>query len=129
VVTGKGGVVKGGREQAAGGGKKNVRREEERKIEQQRTAFVHKQQQVYVLVFNTSLEDRKWASGGMVASVINGDSALSWQQRVEDAGFQHVVVIPLGGDRVFLHCSDGGDIWQVFNNALHFFRNVVYIYS
>jgi hypothetical protein len=27
----------------------------------------------------------------------------------------------MGGDRVFLHCNDGEDIWKVFNDALHFF--------
>lgn len=39
----------------------------------------------------------------MVASVLEGDSTLSLQQRVEDAGFMSVVVTPMGGDRVFLH--------------------------
>jgi len=57
----------------------------------------------------------------MVASVLVGDSTLALQQRVEDAGFQYVVVTPMGGERVFLHCTDGEDIWHVFNNALHFF--------
>lgn len=28
----------------------------------------------------------------------------------------------MGGDKVFLHCSDGGDIWEVFNNVLRFFE-------
>lgn len=27
----------------------------------------------------------------------------------------------MGGDRVFLHCNGGEDIWQVFNDAVHFF--------
>jgi hypothetical protein len=69
----------------------------------------------FIPSFSTQKEDRKWANAGMVASVIDGNSALDIQQRVEDAGFSGVVVTPLGGDRVFLHCNDGEDIWQVFN--------------
>jgi hypothetical protein len=42
--------------------------------------------------------------------VLMGDSALALQHRVEDAGFSNVVVTPMGGERVFLHCSDGGNI-------------------
>jgi len=43
------------------------------------------------------------------------------QQRIEDAGFVHVVATPMGGDRVFLHCNDRRDIWQVFNDAVHLY--------
>lgn len=46
---------------------------------------------------------------------------LALQQRLEDAGFNYVVVTPMGGDRVFLHCIGAEDIWHVFNDALHFF--------
>ena len=50
----------------------------------------------------TSLsQDRKWATSGMVATAISGDSTLSLQQRVEDVGFNFVVATPMGGDRVF----------------------------
>lgn len=62
-----------------------------------------------------------WANGGMVATVTSGDSTLSLQQRVEDAGFLNVVVTPMGSDRVFIHCLNGDDIWKVFNDAIHFF--------
>jgi hypothetical protein len=71
--------------------------------------------------YSSELEDRKWATSGMVATAVGEDSTVALQQKVEDAGFNHVVVTPMGGDRVFLHCNDGEDIWQVFNNALHFF--------
>jgi hypothetical protein len=27
----------------------------------------------------------------------------------------------MGGEKVFLYCSDGGDILEVFNDAVHFF--------
>ena len=72
-------------------------------------------------VYNSCVEDRKWANSGLVATVIAGESALSLQQRVKDAGFPNVVVIPLGGDWVFLNCFDGEDVWQVYNGAIEFF--------
>ena len=71
--------------------------------------------------YNSTAQDRNWATSGMVSTVISGDSTLSLQQCVEDAGFNCVVVTPMGGDRVFLSCTGGEDIWHVFNNALHFF--------
>lgn len=73
------------------------------------------------LVYNCMSEDLVWVNGGMVARVVSGDSSLSLQQRVEDAGFTNVVVTPMGSDRVFLHCLGGDDIWKVFNDALQFF--------
>jgi hypothetical protein len=75
------------------------------------------------------LQDRTWATSGMVDRVIAEDSTLALQQRAEDVGFNHVVVTPMGGDRVFLHCTGGEDIWHVFNDALHFFWYVVQQYS
>jgi hypothetical protein len=56
----------------------------------------------FIPKFNSKQEDRRLASSGRVASVIEGDSALSLQHRVEDAGFSHVVVTPRGGDSMFL---------------------------
>lgn len=71
--------------------------------------------------YQSRLDDRSWASSGMVATVIGNESSLALKQRVDDAGFNNVDVIPMGGDRVFLQCSDGRDIWQVFNEAVDFF--------
>lgn len=51
----------------------------------------------FIPVSKSSLEDRKWADSGMVASIVSGDSMLSLQQWVEDAGFHHIVVTPMGG--------------------------------
>jgi len=39
-----------------------------------------------------------------------GETIFSIQQRVEDAGFTDVMVIPMGGDNVFLHCRNHGDM-------------------
>ena len=53
--------------------------------------------QQYIFGFKSRLEDKTWASSMMVATVSVGDSALALQQRIEDAGFIQVVVIPMGG--------------------------------
>jgi len=75
-----------------------------------------------VLLYNSRPEDRGWADGGLVAKVVSGDSSLALQQRVEDAGFDNIVVTPMGSNRVFLHISGGGDMWQVFHEANDFFN-------
>lgn len=75
----------------------------------------------FIHIYRSKVADLEWAKAGMVALVIAGDSTLALQQRIEDTGFLSVVVIPLGGDRVFLHSTGGEDIWHVFNEAIHFF--------
>jgi len=74
-----------------------------------------------VLKYQSIPEDRLWAKSGVVATVATGESMLSIQQRVEDAGFTSVVVNLMGGDRVFLHCSHDVDVWKVINDAIDFF--------
>ena len=74
-------------------------REEKRKYVG-KPVVVKQQQQVtskYVPVYKSWEEDRLWAKSGMVATISVGDSALSLQQRIEDAGFFHIVATPMGG--------------------------------
>lgn len=52
---------------------------------------------------------------------MKGDSSLDLQQRVKDASFHNVVVTPMGGHKVFLHCLGTDDMLQVFNDAIDFF--------
>jgi hypothetical protein len=40
---------------------------------------------------------------------------------VEDAGFNNVIVTPMGSDSVFVYCMGGVDIWKVFNEVVHIF--------
>lgn len=82
---------------------------------------VHDKKSCFVPIYKSKLEDRNWANSGMVATVLEGESTLSLQQRIQDAGFVSINVTPMGGDRVFLHATHGKDIWQVFNGAVHFF--------
>ena len=75
----------------------------------------------FILIYKSSVEDRSWARSGMVSHVKAGDSALSFQQWIEDAGFPNVVVTPLGGDRVFLNCTGDEDFSKVLSGAQDFF--------
>jgi hypothetical protein len=75
----------------------------------------------FIPAFKSRDEDHLWANSGMVASIGAGKSSLAIKQKVEDAGFLKVVVTPMGGDRVFLHCTNGEDVWIVFNEAIDFF--------
>ena len=66
------------------------------KIDQQPNSNTH-----YVLVFKSQEVDCSWANNGMMASVLDGESALALQNRVEDADFPNVVVTPMGGKSVY----------------------------
>jgi len=96
-----------------------VRKKEEKKMEEGKKEEERKQEglqkvekeatidgarpvdNIVLLLYNSKPEDRLWAKGGMVAKVVSGDSSLSLQQRVEDAGFVNVIVTPMGSDRFF----------------------------
>lgn len=69
-------------------------------------------------------EDKSWASKGVVATIVTGDSMLSVQQQVEDADFHNISLIPMGGDRVFLYFPGQENIIQVINDAIDFFSMI-----
>jgi hypothetical protein len=52
--------------------------------------------------YTSNKENREWARNGFVATVGAAETILSVQHRVNDAGFQNVEVVPMGGDKVFL---------------------------
>lgn len=74
-----------------------------------------------LLEYKSDPVDRDWAGSGLVATIVTGETSLSIQQRVEDAGFINVEFIPMGGDRLFLRSRNNEDIWTVFNKAIDFF--------
>jgi len=74
-----------------------------------------------MIEYRSSQEDMDWACSGLVAMVGTGEMLLSIHQRVEDVGFDNVKVIPLGGDKAFLHYRNNGDIMKIFNEAVDFF--------
>lgn len=135
------------KEGTVGDGRKEQDRKEERKtlgkqvlsiqqhnvIIKEKNAGIHEPVKLQQLVdvfhftpmYSSCVEDRKWASSSMVASVIAGDSAVTLQQRVEDAGFPNLVVTPLGSDCVFLYCIGGEDVWKVYKGAFEFFNVIL----
>lgn len=38
---------------------------------------------------------------------------------------KHSVTTPMGSDRVFLYCTGGENVWNVFNEAVHFFGMLI----
>lgn len=73
---------------------------------------------------NTSSEkDVLWATSGMVATVLNGEEIPLIQRSIFYAGFEKVVVIPLGADKVLLRMEDEGDVRSLFNEASDFFAH------
>jgi len=81
----------------------------------------------FIPVYKSSLEDRKWAESSMVASIVSGDSVLAIQHRIDDASFHQMVVTPMGGNRVFLYCNNGENVWTVFNDVVHFFWECILV--
>jgi len=77
-----------------------------------------------LLEYKSDPVDRDWAGSGLVATIVTGETSLSIQQRVEDAGFINVEFIPMGGDRLFLRSRNNEDVWTVFNKAIDFEQNI-----
>jgi len=67
-------------------------------------------------------EDVVWASKGAFARVLNGDFIPIVQQKIIDAGFDYVRVLPRGGDNVVLFCSGKEDMMSVYLEAVDFFN-------
>ncbi|MCI67240.1 sulfate transporter, partial [Trifolium medium] len=56
-----------------------------------------------IRMYQSNENDLRWARKGVVATVINGEVVPLVQQRIADAGFNSLVITPLGADKVFLH--------------------------
>ncbi|PNX63322.1 putative sulfate transporter, partial [Trifolium pratense] len=69
-------------------------------------------------------DDVKWARNGVVATVINGEAIPVVQNRISDAGFKDLVLIPMGADKVFVRSMEDVDAMTTFNNAKEFFQLV-----
>ncbi|MCI82341.1 sulfate transporter, partial [Trifolium medium] len=49
--------------------------------------------------YRAKSDDVKWVQNGIVATVINGEAVLVVQNRITDAGFIDLVLIPMGADK------------------------------
>ncbi|MCI13933.1 sulfate transporter, partial [Trifolium medium] len=83
-----------------------------------------KEQDCRTLVRNyrTLDDDVKWAQNGLVATVVNGEAVPVVQSRITDAGFNDVILIPMGADKVFVRSATGDDVLAIVNNAVEFFQ-------
>jgi hypothetical protein len=79
--------------------------------------------QVFVPKYNSTVNDLKWVTKGLVVSVLNGDAILVLQRRIFDVGFDKLVIIPLRANKVFLRTIDNGDVSVILSDAADFFNN------
>ena len=66
-------------------------------------------------------EDLKWATRGLIGTVTKGTAVPIIQNRVEDAGFKDIDIIPLGAEKVFVHSLLGANVAEVVKEARSFF--------
>lgn len=113
----------GGSDRLKGGG--NVSTDLVRKMAIGDRGFrtVMQTEQRYVPKYNSLAFDMEWASNGMVVSVLNGDAISVLQRRIYDAGFDKLVLIPLGANTVFLKTLDHGNVSTLLTEAAEFFDN------
>ncbi|GAU37762.1 hypothetical protein TSUD_102790 [Trifolium subterraneum] len=71
--------------------------------------------------FRTTPDDVKWAQNGLVATIINGEAVPVVQNRITDAGFNDLILVPMGAGKVFVRSSAGVDARAIVNGAKDFF--------
>lgn len=76
----------------------------------------------YARRYTPCVEDNEWASKGLIGTVLNGESIPLIQNRVEDAGFKDVNIIPLGEDKVFVHSLSDVSVIDIVGKAKQFFN-------
>ena len=78
-----------------------------------------------VRMYRSHEKDLKWAYNGVVTSVINGEAIPMVQNRIKDAGFTDLDIIPMDADRVFIRSLSGVDILQTIEVASEFFNLIL----
>ncbi|GAU30310.1 hypothetical protein TSUD_211670 [Trifolium subterraneum] len=74
--------------------------------------------------YSAKTEDVQWVQSGLVATIFNGEAIPIVQNRITDTGFNDVVIIPLGADKVFVRSTEGVDVLTIVSNAEAFFKLV-----
>jgi len=74
-----------------------------------------------VWLYRPNENDVQWARSGVFANVVNGEAITVVQNRVEDAGFADLDVIPMGADRVFLRSNSERETFSMIEGAKDFF--------
>ncbi|PNX78571.1 hypothetical protein L195_g034549 [Trifolium pratense] len=83
-----------------------------------------KERQVFLRSYQSKSDDSEWALNGVVATVVNGEAIPVVQNRIMDAGFNDLVLIPMGADKVFVRNRENDDAKSTINNAKDFFKLV-----
>ncbi|GAU39751.1 hypothetical protein TSUD_219940 [Trifolium subterraneum] len=58
-----------------------------------------KEGSVLIRKYHTEIDGVKWAKNGVVATLVNGEAIPVVQKRISDAGFDDLVLIPMGVDK------------------------------
>ncbi|MCI34757.1 hypothetical protein A2U01_0055978, partial [Trifolium medium] len=87
-------------------------------------AAQEKKGRVFLRNYRSQSDDVKWAQNGLVATVINGEAIPVVPNRISDAGFDDLVLIPMGADKVFVRSLEGVDALSIVNGAKEFFKLV-----
>jgi hypothetical protein len=80
-----------------------------------------KESRVYVRSYKAAPDDVEWARCGVVAAVANGEAGSVVRRRLEDAGFNGLDLVHLGGAKVLVRSLDGTDVLAVLDGAKDFF--------
>ncbi|GAU34888.1 hypothetical protein TSUD_144190 [Trifolium subterraneum] len=80
-----------------------------------------KDNRIFLRNFRTTPDDVMWAQNGIVVTIINGEAVPVVQNRITDAGFQDLILIPMGADKVFIRSSARTDALTIVNSATDFF--------
>jgi len=78
---------------------------------------------LYVIKYTPDVSDISWAMEGVVVVVSNGESIPLVQQRILDAGFENLIIIPMGADKVFLKATSDLDVRTILSGASDFFQS------
>jgi len=72
--------------------------------------------------FQPAEVDISWASHGVVANVRDGEAIPLTQNRIWDAGFDFLKILPMGADKVFIFTTLDTEVMTVINGARDFFN-------
>lgn len=73
-----------------------------------------------VRMYRSNGNDVQWARSGVLAKVINGEAITVVQNRVEDAGFVDLDIIPLGADKFFIPSTSEKETLSSLEDAKDF---------
>ncbi|KAK2354954.1 heterogeneous nuclear ribonucleoprotein A0 [Trifolium repens] len=83
-----------------------------------------KESSMFLRNYRSKPEDAQWVHQGLMATVNNGEAIPVVQNRISDAGFSDLVIIPMGADKVFIRRTEGGDALDIVGGAEEFFNLV-----